>query len=646
MMRPSGAPAPVPELHVLRPLWLLALPPLAWLWWRLGRHASGAGRWNDLVDAPLRRYVLTAGPNPRRNVRWWLLGAGWLLLAMALAGPAWQREERPVFRLEQARVLVLDLSASMDRADVPPSRLGRARFELLDVLGSLREGSTALIVYGAEPFLVTPLTRDAETIAAQVPVLATDLLPVAGAERADLALDMAGVLLASAGAAAGDVLLISDGIADVRRAARSAARLQGSGHRVSVLGVLPDAAGGSPMADATGAGLGRVAAAGGGRLTVARPDDSDLQALFPEQGTRGAERSRDPVHRSERWRDDGPWLLLALLPIAALAFRRGALGMLPLPLILLVSPPTPVAASGWTDLWLRPDQQALRALEAGDAAAGERFDDPRWRAAALYRSGDYQGALAQLTGQTGAEAHYNRGNVLARLGRYEDAIAEYDAALQQAPDHADARHNRALVRALLAPTLAEDEGSAAGGRGSGGREADGQGSNDRGDGQELDSDALEGGEAASQALSSPLDAGQPGVTAGVGIAAGGPAATRPAPAAGGGSEPPEALGDGPASAAPEPQEAVADAADAPRPGARDAGTRSLSPPAVAAGAGTMEPAGAPAADTAGADQSGSAAAGEVLPPTEALLRQVPDDPAGLLRERFMLQYLRRHGQLY
>jgi Ca-activated chloride channel family protein len=30
---------------------------------------------------------------------------------------------------------------------------------------------------------------------------------------------------------------------------------------------------------------------------------------------------------------------------------------------------------------------------------------------------------------------------------------------------------------------------------------------------------------------------------------------------------------------------------------------------------------------------------------DLLLRQVPDDPAGLLRERLMLQYLRRHGQL-
>jgi Ca-activated chloride channel family protein len=30
---------------------------------------------------------------------------------------------------------------------------------------------------------------------------------------------------------------------------------------------------------------------------------------------------------------------------------------------------------------------------------------------------------------------------------------------------------------------------------------------------------------------------------------------------------------------------------------------------------------------------------------EEMLREVPDDPAGLLRQRFLLQHLRRTGQL-
>jgi Ca-activated chloride channel family protein len=49
----------------------------------------------------------------------------------------------------------------------------------------------------------------------------------------------------------------------------------------------------------------------------------------------------------------------------------------------------------------------------------------------------------------------------------------------------------------------------------------------------------------------------------------------------------------------------------------------------------------------GRPADGDAAAGAELgqDPVDYLLRQVPDDPAGLLRERLMLQYLRRHEQL-
>ena len=43
------------------------------------------------------------------------------------------------------------------------------------------------------------------------------------------------------------------------------------------------------------------------------------------------------------------------------------------------------------------------------------------------------------------EAHYNRGNVLAALGRYDDALASYDAAIALQPGAAEAHHNRGNV---------------------------------------------------------------------------------------------------------------------------------------------------------------------------------------------------------
>ena len=179
--------------------------------------------------------------------------------------------------------------------------------------------------------------------------------------------------------------------------------------------------------------------------------DSDTRALLPEARLdvvgRELEVDAHPDAQADQWREEGPWLLLALLPLAALAFRRGWLS--PLVLLVFFLPPPPAEALGWEDLWWRADQQGARALAAGDPRqAAERFSRPDWRAAAQYESGEYDQTLETLKDQAGAEAAYNRGNALARAGKLQEAIAEYDRALAAAPGHADAQHNRELLRRL------------------------------------------------------------------------------------------------------------------------------------------------------------------------------------------------------
>ena len=63
-----------------------------------------------------------------------------MLAVVALAGPAWQSIEQPVFRSEQALVIALDLSRSMDAQDIAPSRLLRARLKILDILERRKAG--------------------------------------------------------------------------------------------------------------------------------------------------------------------------------------------------------------------------------------------------------------------------------------------------------------------------------------------------------------------------------------------------------------------------------------------------------------------------------------------------------------------------
>jgi Ca-activated chloride channel family protein len=71
-----------------------------------------------------------------------------------------------------------------------------------------------------------------------------------------------------------------------------------------------------------------------------------------------------------------------------------------------------------------------------------------WKGSAAYRAGQHEQA-AQWFGQADTpDAHFNRGNALAHQGKLEEAIAAYEAALKLQPDMADAQHNKAIVEKL------------------------------------------------------------------------------------------------------------------------------------------------------------------------------------------------------
>ena len=127
-----------------------------------------------------------------------LMGAGLLLAVLALAGPAWHSRDVPVHRVKQARIVVLDLSRSMDAPDVQPSRLARARLKAAEVFAMTEEGQAGLVVFAGDAFAVSPLTDDGATLTAMLPALSTDLMPARGS-RADLGLRRAGELFAQAG---------------------------------------------------------------------------------------------------------------------------------------------------------------------------------------------------------------------------------------------------------------------------------------------------------------------------------------------------------------------------------------------------------------------------------------------------------------
>ncbi|MDO9316490.1 MAG: VWA domain-containing protein [Burkholderiaceae bacterium] len=322
------------RFHFLRPAWLLAVPLLLALAAWLARRSATTGAWSSLIDAPLlgalrlhERQTPSASP-------WPWLGLAWTLAALALAGPTWQREPATAYSAPDGWVVVLDLSPSMVAQDVSPNRATRARYAIDDLLRSAQGTRIGLVVFGAEPYLVTPLTDDVATVRGLSGPLAPDLLPSAG-DRLAPALAMAQQLLERTATNGGHVVVISDGFEDPAPALAAAESLRARKTTVDVVGIgtptgalvpLPkggfqqDAQGRIEIARLDSDLLQRLAGAGGGRAFALDQLPALISSL--QSHATGTATQVDDV-QAARWRDAGGWLLPAVLLLVAGLARRG-----------------------------------------------------------------------------------------------------------------------------------------------------------------------------------------------------------------------------------------------------------------------------------------------------------------------------------
>lgn len=420
-------------LPFARPWWLLALLPLSVLIWRRWRAPEDEAAWRGVIDAHLLPHLLT-GAASRRRTGLAALGCGLFLAVLALAGPMLPEQNGRAYRRDALRVLVVDLSPHM------APHLERVKLKLLELLGALPDGQTALVVYAQDAYLVAPPTTDTATIARFIPELAIDAMPLPG-NRPEQAMRMAAQLMERNPASERDVIWVTAEIPPPGFSGPDNARL-------SILHAADrnEGTNGGTNAGTQRRGDAKVLDVG------MRRDNTDLQAIV--SAVAGHKSWAEDRRHAQSGADIGYWLVLPLLPLAAFAFRRGVLMAAGALLCGMTLAPAPADARdvepSQFPASLMADLQAWRLFESGNAhAAAARFSDRRWRAAASYRAGQFAQAATLLEGLEDADALYNRGNALARLGRLADALGAYDAALRLRPDDADTRHNRELVLRLL-----------------------------------------------------------------------------------------------------------------------------------------------------------------------------------------------------
>ena len=466
---PELSSVDISQFHFLRPAALLALLPALLLvaldHWR----ERSAGNWEKVINPQLLPFLMQGESETKQRGIYWIL-AGWIIACLAMAGPTWQQLPQPVHKKDSALVLIMDLSPSMLAEDLKPSRLARARYKLIDILNNRGEGVSGLVVYSGEAFTLSPLTEDSNTIISLVPTLEPSLLPVAGSNLEE-AVETALELAVNGGYQQGDLLLITDGVATPAFPTVQSMIKKAGKFRLSILGV--GTAEGAPIPS----GYGGFIKDSNGAIVIPKLSPASLQMLALNNGG---------IYRTLSADDSDISALLdstdELFPDASRELERDFdlwddqgywLVILLLPLlvasfrkgyvaVLLLAPilySDPVSAFGWKDLWQTPDQQAREALQAGDAETAQAlFEDPQWRGSAAYRAGDYQSAISEFMQHKDADSHYNRGNALARAGDLDGAIEAYNQALALQLDMEDAIANRQLVEQLKQQQQQKEQG--------------------------------------------------------------------------------------------------------------------------------------------------------------------------------------------
>ena len=428
----------ITHFHFLRPYWLIGIIPVVVIIAYSLLKSMRESNWQSIINENLLPYLIENTKLKKSYYPLYGLLIVWLLMVVAMAGPTWEKRPTVVRQDTSALVLVWDLSPSMNATDVKPSRLTRSKLKLIDLLNSRNEGLTALVVYAGSAHVVTPLTDDNRTIVNLVKDITTDVIPEVGSNP-ELAYEIAQQLFLDGGHSTGDILFLSDGIPP--SAVENLKSLQNSKFTTSMWGI--GTADGAPIPLENGEyargdnneiifarfndkAMSDVAIQLGGMYIPFSDGDLDIDTINGFKLDKLKQSNKESEREFDQWVEFGPFLLLFTLPFLAFAFRRGWLLSI-IPLLTLV-PTDKVQALQWQDLWKNDDQQAQEILNQDPQKAADQFSNSDWKATANYRAENYQQAEKLYQENETAENLFNLGNSLAHLGKYDEAINAYEKA--------------------------------------------------------------------------------------------------------------------------------------------------------------------------------------------------------------------------
>jgi Ca-activated chloride channel family protein len=445
------------NLWFLRPQWLYAFIAIGFIAVLMLITFRSREEWKKSIAKPLLPYLTIKGTKKQFLLPKILILVLMSLMTFALAGPTWEKIERPGQKTEAVTVVLLDLSRSMMAEDIQPNRIERAKLKLKDYFDAKPNAKTALIAYAGTAHSVVPFSKDYKTITRQMEALRPDIMPVQGSNLHE-ALDLADSLLTGI-IAPSTIVVVTDNVSseEVSRIAQSAVNTHievmaiatpNGGTIPSGRGVLKDKEGNTVIPRLEVINLDQLEALENVNVITVTLDDSDVKILAARI-RQNLEFTIDLENAEEEWKDFGFWLLIPILLIGSFWFRRGW-KVHWMWLLLITIGCDEAGEFKIKDQFFTADQRGQLLYEKGEKEeAAATFQSGALKGHTYYEMGELENAAEAYSEDVSPHGFYNLGVVYTEMGDLEAAKQAFSTAYELDPEMQVASTNLQLVVASI-----------------------------------------------------------------------------------------------------------------------------------------------------------------------------------------------------